>query len=49
MEPYRSDDAGWMAVQGDPMLYDLDWDNVEEPGNAKQKCLAAREVQEGDE
>ena len=31
-------------------MYDLDWDNVEEPGmNAKQKCLAAREAKPDDD
>ena len=45
MEQYRDDGAGWVADHSDYSQYDLDWDNVEEPGvNAKQKCLAARET-----
>jgi hypothetical protein len=50
MKAYENyDDAGWVSVHDDQSLYDLDWDNVMEEGNAKQKCLAVRMVQGGDE
>ena len=45
MDRYRTDDSGWVADTNDYSQYELDWDNVQEPGmNAKQKCLAAREA-----